>query len=140
MDVSNKGTVAVKEASLKDIFKPGLGFSIVDGIIDLLPAGSDPISQSYDKASDFYDSYMTSANFISALYNRIVWGIRDDIYAGKVCSFISGDLKGVILDVPVGTGELTLDRYAQLKKSTIIACDYTPGMLYKALKLRKPRS
>ena len=125
---------ANSKLALHKFLKSGVGYLIIDGIVDFFPSGSDPVEKSYEDSSGFYDSYITSSNPFTLLYNKVVWGMKDDDYVGKVLSFIPGDFHGVILDVPVGTGVLTADRYARLKNSTIIACDYTPAMLYGARK------
>jgi ubiquinone/menaquinone biosynthesis C-methylase UbiE len=47
-------------------------------------------------------------------------------------SFIPDDFDGILLDVPVGTGVLTFEKYMRLKRARIIAIDYSFGMLLKA--------
>lgn len=55
-------------------------------------------------------------------------------YTESVLSSIPDDFDGFILDVPVGTGVLTSQKYARLTKATILALDYSQGMLQQARK------
>jgi ubiquinone/menaquinone biosynthesis C-methylase UbiE len=108
-------------------------YPIKNGIIDFLPGVGDGISAFYDDMAPKYDEYMLSANFLWKLTNLFTWGFYDDWkYAQKVLAYVPDDFYGVLLDVPVGTGVLTLEKYKQLNKAQIIAIDYSPGMLAQA--------
>jgi ubiquinone/menaquinone biosynthesis C-methylase UbiE len=59
--------------------------------------------------------------------------MHDVEYANNVLSLFPKQGYRIILDVPVGTGVFTVDLYKELAKtSSIIALDYSMGMLKKA--------
>ena len=63
----------------------------------------------------------------------LLWGFLDDKgLIEKPLSSIPDDFDGVLLDVPVGTGTFTFDKYRKLNKAGIIAIDYSLAMLQKA--------
>ncbi len=108
-------------------------YPIKNGIIDFLPGVGDDISAFYDDMAPKYDEYMLSANLLWKMTNLFTWGFSDDQkYAQKVLTYIPDDFDGVLLDVPVGTGVLTLEKYRRLDKARILAIDYSPGMLAQA--------
>ena len=90
------------------------------------------IEAGYRAYQDVYDDALTSRSFWMKLYNRIIWGIEDKDYVGKVLSYIPDGFSGSLLDVPVGTGVHTFRKYAQLKDVRITALDYSVDMLAKA--------
>ena len=111
-------------------------YPIIDGIIDFCPQSQDTISASYDASASYYDRYMTSVNLFTKIYSEIVWKIPNDFEViDKVLSYIPPRFDGVLLDVPVGTGIFTSSLYAGFPDATIIAADYSMGMLQKARKL-----
>jgi ubiquinone/menaquinone biosynthesis C-methylase UbiE len=110
-------------------------YPILNGIIDFCSADSrgTAIVESYDAVSDSYDKLLTSATFLTRLYNQIVWGLDDADYVDDLLSLFPLAHNKVILDVPVGTGVFTLDLYKKIAKSSqIIVLDYSLGMLKKA--------
>jgi ubiquinone/menaquinone biosynthesis C-methylase UbiE len=54
-------------------------------------------------------------------------GITDEIL-----SHLPANFDGILLDVPVGTGVFTCSRYARFPDATIVAIDYSMGMLQRA--------
>lgn len=90
------------------------------------------IKYAYHDSKDFYDKALTSGNIWLRLYNKIVWGLDDKDYVEEVLSFIPDDLTGRLLDVPVGTGVHTGNKYAKLQLAHVIALDYSSDMLQKA--------
>ena len=110
-------------------------YPIKDGIIDFIPEVNDEISASYDALSSQYDAYMTSSNPGWKMVNWITWGFSDDKkYALPLLKNIPDDFEGILLDVPFGTGILTLGKYRKMQKAGIIAIDYSMGMLRQAKK------
>lgn len=89
------------------------------------------IENGYRAYKNIYDDALTSRGFWLKLYNRIVWGIEDKDYVGKVLSYIPDGFAGSLLDVPVGTGVHTFMKYAQLKDARITVLDYSADMLAK---------
>lgn len=113
-------------------------YPIVDGIVDFCPDVKDKISKAYDGSSFGYDAYMangTSPGLFRKIFDRLVWGFSGDGgVTDEVLSHLPAEFDGVLLDVPVGTGLFTCSRYAGFPNATIVAVDYSMGMLQKARK------
>jgi len=86
----------------------------------------------YDRLSDEYDSFLTGRSRWSRAFNRTVWGFEDDAYAVRVLGAISDSFEGRLLDIPVGTGLLTCDKYRRMKHARITCLDLSAGMLSQA--------
>jgi SAM-dependent methyltransferase len=68
-------------------------------------------------------------------FNRLAWGLSDDVaLIDSFLSYLPSEFDGVLLDVPVGTGVFTLSPYARFPNATIVAVDYSMGMLREARK------
>ena len=94
---------------------------------------ADKIRQSYRQSRNVYDDVLTRNKWWSRLYMNIFWGGCDDNeIARKVLGYIPDDFKGGLLDVPVGTGIFTYEKYGQLKNARIICLDYSQDMLEQA--------
>lgn len=116
--------------------KTDISYPIVDGIIDFLPGVDDSISKAYDSRASFYSDYVTSSNIFTKVLNLIFWGIANqNEFAQEILPFIPENFDGILLDVPVGTGILTLEKYRKLHGARIIAVDYSLGMLLRAKQL-----
>lgn len=109
-----------------------ISYPIKAGIIDFLPDTVDRITTSYDSVAPSYDDYMNLSSLKWKLICLIVWGFLDDKGTQKVLSSVPDDFDGVLLDVPVGTGTFTSDKYRKLNRARIVAIDYSLGMLQKA--------
>jgi SAM-dependent methyltransferase len=111
-------------------------YPVVDGIVDFCPGVKDTISKAYDAFSFRYDAYMTSAispGMFRRMFDRLVWGFSGDGgLIDAVLSHLPSEFEGVLLDVPVGTGLFTSSRYAGFPNATIVAIDYSMGMLQEA--------
>lgn len=108
-------------------------YPIINGIVDFYPEAKDAISTSYDGIASRYDTYMTSSSLLMKIFNTIVWGFGNDFDCiESVLSYLPSRFDGVLLDVPVGTGVFTASRYANFSNATIIAVDYSMGMLQEA--------
>ena len=108
-------------------------YPLIDGIVDFCPQSNDSVTKSYDKVASRYDAYMTSSNIFMKICNRLIWGFGSDCdYAEPVLSYLPSQFDGVLLDVPVGTGVFTDSLYARFPNATIIAIDYSMGMLQLA--------
>ncbi len=86
------------------------------------------IRKSYKRVSKYYDAQMTWAK----LYSKIVWGIQDADYAPRLLEWLPDSFSGEMLDVPMGTGVLTCEKYARLKKARIVGLDYSGDMMENA--------
>jgi SAM-dependent methyltransferase len=113
-------------------------YPIVDGIVDFCPDVKDKISKAYDRSASLYDAYMnyaTSPGMFGKMFDRLVWGFSGDGGTiDDVLSSLPAEFDGVLLDVPVGTGLFTCSRYAEFPNATIVAIDYSMGMLQQARK------
>lgn len=95
------------------------------------------IKSAYKKLgkSNFYDGMITSTTFLGSLVNRIVWRMdknENNEYLEKALSPIPSDFSGKLLEVPVGTGILTMPLYKKLKKADIVCLDYSTEMMARA--------
>ncbi len=122
------------EDSIVRVENSGITYPIVDGIVDFCPQAQDTISASYDAIAFRYDTLVTTCpNMLVKVYNRTVWGFPDDLtYVDTVLSCLPSQFHGILLDVPVGTGLFTCSLYAGFPNATIIAIDYSMGMLQQA--------
>ncbi len=86
--------------------------------------------------SGFYDGMMTYSTFLGKAICRVVWnmdGEKNAAYLEKALSGIPEDFSGKLLEVPVGTGVLTMPVYLSLPKADITCLDYSPDMMASAL-------
>jgi SAM-dependent methyltransferase len=124
--------------SVVRVYDSDVTYPIVDGIVDFCPEVKDTISKAYDGASSRYDAYMAyamSPGLFGKIFDRLVWGFSGDGgVTDEVLSRLPAEFDGVLLDVPVGTGLFTCSRYAGFPNATIVAVDYSMGMLQKARK------
>lgn len=93
----------------------------------------DKIKSSYRFSKNFYDDALTQNKWWSRLYFKLLWGgVDDNEIARKVLSWIPDDFDGKLLDVPVGTGVFTAEKYKRMKKADITCLDYSQDMLDRA--------
>ncbi len=85
--------------------------------------------------SGFYDGMMTYSTITGKLICRIVWNMDEEKnhrYLEQALSGIPEDFSGKILEVPVGTGVLTMPVYQTLPKADFTCLDYSPDMMNAA--------
>ena len=85
--------------------------------------------------SGFYDGMMTYSTVTGKLICRIVWNMDEEKnhrYLEQALSGIPEDFSGKMLEVPVGTGVLTMPVYQTLPKADITCLDYSPDMMNAA--------
>ena len=86
-------------------------------------------------SNSFYDEMMTHSSFLGSAVNYLVWGYTksdSDLINGRVLSYIGENFEGKLLDVPVGTGVLTIPFYSLIIKADINCLDYSEEMLNQA--------
>ena len=86
-------------------------------------------------SSNFYDGMMTYSTFAGKAICRIVWNMdreKNLSYLEKALSGVPEDFKGDLLEVPVGTGVLTMPIYKDLKEAKITCLDYSENMMASA--------
>ena len=85
----------------------------------------------------FYDGMMTYSTIPGKAICRIVWNMDGDKnlrYLEKALSGIPEDFSGKLLEVPVGTGVLTMPVYKDLPEAEITCLDYSADMMGAAKK------
>ena len=85
--------------------------------------------------ASFYDGMMTYSTFLGKAICRIVWnmdGEKNFRYLERALSGVPEDFAGRLLEVPVGTGVLTMPVYRDLPDADITCLDYSPDMMSAA--------
>lgn len=85
--------------------------------------------------ASFYDGMMTCSTFLGKAICRVVWnmdGDRNDAYLERALSGVPQGFAGKLLEVPVGTGVLTMPVYRGLPDADITCLDYSPDMMSAA--------
>ena len=87
------------------------------------------------KAHSFYDGMMTGTTFLGRTLVKMVWQMdKEDILEYQAESFeaIPADFKGRLLEVPVGTGVLSMPVFKTLPDADITCLDYSEKMMKAA--------
>ncbi len=85
--------------------------------------------------NNFYDGMITCSTPSGKAVCRLVWDMNKtecDVYLEKALSGISEDFSGKLLEVPVGTGILTMPIYKTMPEADITCLDYSPDMMGQA--------
>ena len=85
--------------------------------------------------NNFYDSMITCSTLSGKAVCRLVWAMNkaeNDDYLEKALSGIPEHFSGRLLEVPVGTGILTMPLYKTLRKADITCLDYSADMMRQA--------
>ena len=85
--------------------------------------------------SGMYDRVITGTGFFGSLVSNLVWKMdkeKDLEYQRLAQSGIPKDFNGSLLEVPVGTGILTMPMYKNLGDADITCLDYSEGMMNRA--------
>ena len=86
---------------------------------------------------DFYDGMITCSTFSGRLVTRAVWamsGEENHEYIAKAMQGIPEGFSGRLLEVPVGTGILSMPLYKTLPEAHITCLDYSADMMARAKK------
>ena len=89
------------------------------------------------KEAGFYDGMMTCSTVLGTGVSKLVWSIgkeKNEAYIEKALSGIPADFAGKLLEVPVGTGVLTVPVYKTLPNADITCLDYSESMMAAAQK------
>ncbi len=87
------------------------------------------------KEATLYDGMITCSTLLGKLICKLVWNMNQDKnteYLNRVLSKIPEDFSGKMLEVPVGTGILTMPVYQSLTNADITCLDYSTDMMSKA--------
>ena len=83
----------------------------------------------------FYDGMITCSTLSGKAVCRLVWAMNkagNDDYLEKAMSGIPEHFSGKLLEVPVGTGILTMPLYRTMPKADITCLDYSADMMGQA--------
>ena len=86
-------------------------------------------------SNNFYDGMITCSTLSGKAVCRLVWDMNkaeNDIYLEKALSGIPEHFSGKLLEVPVGTGILTMPVYQTLPEADITCLDYSADMMGQA--------
>ena len=86
-------------------------------------------------SNSFYDGMMTCSTLAGKAVCRLVWAMSPqecEAYQEKAMSGVPMDFSGRLLEVPVGTGVLTMPLYQTLPKADFTCLDYSPDMMGQA--------
>ena len=93
------------------------------------------IFSAYEKVgilSALYDSMLTNANFFAQSALKFFWGLSQADYKKFLAQMFAGipeNFSGKLLEIPVGTGILSLPVYKKIPHAEIICADYSNKML-----------
>ena len=85
--------------------------------------------------ASLYDGMMTYSTFLGKAICRVVWnmdGEKNYNYLERALSGVPEGFAGKLLEVPVGTGVLTMPVYRGLPDADITCLDYSPDMMSAA--------
>ena len=88
----------------------------------------------------FYDGMMTYSSFLGKAICRLVWNMDQEKnlrYIEQALSGVPEGFAGKLLEVPVGTGVLTMPVYKELPEADVTCMDYSSDMMGAAEKKAK---
>lgn len=91
--------------------------------------------RSLGKEATFYDGMITCSTLPGRAVCGLVWNMgqkKNTRYLEKALSGVPDGFSGKLLEVPVGTGVLTMPVYKTLPKADITCLDYSPDMMATA--------
>ncbi len=91
--------------------------------------------RSLGKEVTFYDGMITCSTLLGRVVCGVVWNMgreKNTRYLEKAFSGIPDGFDGKLLEVPVGTGVLTMPVYQTLPQADITCLDYSPDMMATA--------
>lgn len=90
--------------------------------------------------ANFYDGMITYTNPVGKLLNKIIWGFdrnsTDQWISGALAGIPDG-FSGKLLEIPVGTGVITMPAYRKLPNASITCMDYSTDMMNNAKRRAK---
>ncbi len=92
------------------------------------------------KEATFYDGMITCSTLPGRVVCGLIWNMgreKNTRYLEKALSGIPDGFDGELLEVPVGTGVLTMPVYQTLPQADITCLDYSPDMMVTAQRRAK---
>lgn len=89
------------------------------------------------KMGTLYDGIITRSSPLGKLMDSVIWGLDQELAAKWIddaLAPIPADFAGKLLEVPVGTGVLTMPLYRSLPKADVTCLDYSADMMKHAQK------
>ena len=96
--------------------------------------------RSLGKEATFYDGMITCSTLPGRAVCGLVWNMgreKNTHYLEKALSGIPDGFAGKLLEVPVGTGVLTMPVYKTLPQADVTCLDYSPDMMATAQRRAK---
>ena len=93
--------------------------------------------QMLGKEANAYDGMITCSTLFGKTICKLVWDMNkadNDRYLQLALAGIPEDFSGRLLEVPVGTGVLTMPMYRKLKSADVTCLDYSAEMMATAQK------
>ena len=93
--------------------------------------------KSLGRAHSFYDGMMLGTSFTGKLIDRVVWNMSgEEVTESHALSLsaLPADFSGRLLEVPVGTGVLSMPVFRNMKNADITCLDYSEQMMESARK------
>ena len=90
----------------------------------------------------FYDGMITCSTLPGKVVCKLVWNMdkkKNDHYLELALSGIPNDFSGKMLEVPVGTGVLSMPVYETMTGADITCLDYSPDMMERAKRQAEKR-
>ena len=90
----------------------------------------------------FYDGMITCSTLLGKAVCKLVWNMdkrKSDHYLESALSGIPNDFSGKMLEVPVGTGILSMPVYETMPGADITCFDYSPDMMERAKRQAEKR-
>ena len=91
--------------------------------------------RSLGREATFYDGMITCSTLPGKAVGGLVWNMdkaKNTRYLEMAMSGVPQDFSGSLLEVPVGTGVLTMPVYQTMQKANITCLDYSTDMMDKA--------
>jgi len=96
--------------------------------------------QGLGKEATFYDGMITCSTLPGRVVCGLIWNMgreKNARYLEKALSGIPDGFDGKLLEVPVGTGVLTMPVYQTLPQADVTCLDYSPDMMVTAQRRAK---
>lgn len=85
--------------------------------------------------ANLYDGIITRSTLLGKLMDSVIWGLNEERAAqwiNDALSPVPADFAGRLLEVPVGTGVLTMPVYRGLPDASVTCLDYSSDMMQNA--------